>query len=832
MNIFQIATISAMTVNIILGIMVFVMNPTRRANRCFLITTASFLAWLMCLAVGSVLTDDRVLIWIAEAGAISALIPISFDLLRISISKVDISIKKILLELRVWPFLFIPVFIICQTSLFVQDVTFSESGFAQPIYGPGQIIYVVYWLFALAYIAKQFTRDFKLVQGLARSELGFTVLAFALAALLGIGLAQIIPLLTGHKDVIQLAPLSVIALDGIIAYGIVTQRIMNVGDVIRRITAYSLLTAYLVVLYMAVLTGLCFVLSFWFTSPGTFCHLVSALVIAFSMAPAHGKMQKVTDRLFINMQAINERKALQQANEVVMSIGTTDQLVTRFANVLEDATGTDRVTILLPANDGAFSQVFPVAEPGAGLHFGQYEPLVTMLGETKEPVGVDVLRRMRVTGARLAVLEHLQVLNTSVVIGIRAKGQLEGVLLLGPRLSGKLYSAPEQDTLQMLCNELGIALENARLYTDVQNSKIYNDILLDALANGVIAIDNNKKVIVFNEKARAITGMKADEVIGHPVAVLPDSIVAALDDTLNERQKLQDKDVSLLLKSGDTVPVRLSTSVFHGHTDDKLGALLVINDMTQLKVLEEQVRRTDRLSSLGTLSAGIAHEIKNPLVSIKTFTQLLPERYEDNEFRATFFELIGKEVTRIDELVNRLLNFARPTKPSLETINLHELLDDCLTLVGEQMRSQNIQLVRSFAEGTEELCGDADLLKQAFVNFILNAIQCMEDGGDLTIATSVVEPGNNNLPNHNGVNNRHGILISIKDTGPGIPEKDISRVFDPFFTTKSSGTGLGLAVSHGIIEEHDAMITISPNHPVGTCFDILFPSSLTTEDSA
>lgn len=831
MNIFQISVICAFVVNIVLGVLVLLTNPSRRANQCYLVTALVFAAWLICLAIGSIYKDDSVLFWIRQAGATAAFLPATFDLLRIGSAHPHLNMRRILREMTPW-FVLVPLIVIlCQTRLFAVGLNFSLDGFAQPVYASGQFLYIAYWIVALFLLAIRCGRELKEITGIERAEVQFILLASIVAIILGLSLAQVIPLLTGNKNIIQLVPLSVIALDGIIAYGIVTQRIMNVGDVIRRITAYSLLTAYLAVLYMAVLTGLNFLLSFWFTSPGTFCHLVSALVIAFSMAPAHGKMQKVTDRLFINMQVINERKALQQANEVVMSIGTTDQLVTRFANVLEDATGTDRVTILLPANDGAFSQVFPVAEPGAGLHFGQYEPLVTMLSDTKEPIGVDVLRRMRVTGARLAVLEHLQALNTSIVFGIRTKGSLEGVLLLGPRLSGKLYSAPEQDTLQILCNELGVALENARLYTDVQNAKIYNDILLDSLANGVIAIDNNKKVIVFNEKARAITGMKADEVIGHPVAVLPDSIVAALDDTLNERHKLQDEDVSMLLRTEDTVPVRLSTSVFHGHTDDKLGALVVINDMTQLKVLEEQVRRTDRLSSLGTLSAGIAHEIKNPLVSIKTFTQLLPERYEDNEFRATFFELIGKEVTRIDELVNRLLNFARPTKPSLETINLHELLDDCLTLVGEQMRSQNIQLVRSFAEGTEELCGDADLLKQAFVNFILNAIQCMEDGGDLTIATSVVEPGNNNLPNHNGVNNRHGILISIKDTGPGIPEKDISRVFDPFFTTKSSGTGLGLAVSHGIIEEHDAMITITPNHPVGTCFDILF-SSLTTEDSA
>jgi len=782
------------------------------------------------MAVGSAIRDQRVLFWIAQSCALSAILPLTFDLLRMSLATPDASWRQMFKELLPWFLLLLPVLTLCQTPFLVRDVEFSASGFAKPVYGPGELLYVVYWLVALTLIAVRFTRNLKSSHGIVRAELGFTVLAFTVAASVGVAFAQVLPLLTGNRNANQFAPLSVVLFDCIVAYGIVTRRIMNVGDVIRRFTAYSLLMTYLVLLYMLVFASMNTICSLWLPLPGMFPHLLAALAVAFSMAPAHGRMQKVVDRLFINMQMINEREVQQQVNDIVMSIGTTHKLVTRFANVLKEATGTDRVTILLAA-DGGFSQAFPVPVAGAGLHLHTYDPLVTMLGNAREPVGVDVLRRMRVTGARLAALEHLQRLNTSIVVGIRAKGRLEGVLLLGPRISGRIYSAPEQDTLQMLCNEVGVALENAGLYTAVENSRIYNEILLDSLAGGVVAVGLDGTVTVFNKKAQTIMDIDPSKVIGHTVSVLPHPIVAALDATLSGRRRLRDEDAVLLRGSGETVPVRLSASVFHGHTEEQLGALVVINDMTQLKVLEEQVRRTDRLSSLGTLSAGIAHEIKNPLVSIKAFTQLLPERYQDGEFRATFFDLIGQEVTRIDGLVNRLLDFARPTKPSLESTELHELLDDCLHLVGEQMRSQSIQIVRSFAPGTETLRGDADLLKQAFVNFLLNAIQCMEDGGELTVVTSAVESGRNHLPRR-GRKDGNGIIVSFRDTGPGIPPEDMSRVFDPFFTTKSAGTGLGLAVAHGILEEHGAVITVGDNDPVGTRFDILFPLPATRRGPA
>ena len=157
----------------------------------------------------------------------------------------------------------------------------------------------------------------------------------------------------------------------------------------------------------------------------------------------------------------------------------------------------------------------------------------------------------------------------------------------------------------------------------------------------------------------------------------------------------------------------------------------MFNDLTTIKKLELQVRRTDRLASLGTLAAGMAHEIKNPLVTIKTFTQLLPERYEDPDFRETFSSLIGQEVKRIDSIVNQLLNFSRPAKPNLAPTHLHEVLDNSLNLITQQLRQKGITLVRAYSAAQDLVHADADQLNQAFINFFLNAIESMSGGGHL-----------------------------------------------------------------------------------------------------
>ena len=240
-----------------------------------------------------------------------------------------------------------------------------------------------------------------------------------------------------------------------------------------------------------------------------------------------------------------------------------------------------------------------------------------------------------------------------------------------------------------------------------------------------------------------------------------------------------------------------------------------------LKKLEEQLRRSDRLASIGTLAAGMAHEIKNPLVSLKTFTQLLPDRYEDEDFRTTFSSLVGNEVGRIDKIVNQLLHFARPAKPSFREISIHETLDKTLSLIENEFKKKDIELIYKPLAENDSVYADDEQLHQVFLNFMLNAIDAMERGGTLTVSTRSIF---NQFSPAGTDPETPELLVGIQDTGSGISDEDLKHIFDPFFTTKSSGTGLGLAISHGIIEEHKGHVGVKSSLGKGTQFNLFFPN--------
>jgi nitrogen-specific signal transduction histidine kinase len=337
----------------------------------------------------------------------------------------------------------------------------------------------------------------------------------------------------------------------------------------------------------------------------------------------------------------------------------------------------------------------------------------------------------------------------------------------------------------------------------------------------VIAAGADGRITVFNNEAEQITSSK--DLLDHPIEDLPTAIGELLRETLRSGQRQENRELSLDSNEGGTV-VRASSSIFHGQQGEMLGALVVLTDITALKRLELQIRRSDRLASLGTLSAGMAHEIKNPLVSIKTFAQLLPERYQDSDFRETFSNLIGHEIDRIDTLVNQLLRFARPSKPILKPMHVHTVLEKSLQLVGHRLYQKEIKLTRSWGADVDTIRADADQLEQVFLNFFLNAMDAMKRGGEMVVSTEI-RPAEEWVAAVTGTNGDvHEILrITIRDNGEGIRREDIPHVFDPFFTTKDYGTGLGLSVVHGIIQEHAGQIEVESELKKGTAFHILLP---------
>jgi signal transduction histidine kinase len=235
-----------------------------------------------------------------------------------------------------------------------------------------------------------------------------------------------------------------------------------------------------------------------------------------------------------------------------------------------------------------------------------------------------------------------------------------------------------------------------------------------------------------------------------------------------------------------------------------------------LKQSQDTLRRADRLSSLGLLTAGLAHEIRNPLVAIRTFTQLLPERYDDAEFREGFQGLALKEVDRICGLINDLLSFARTSRPNVAEENLNEVVDGIARILETEAKEKGVEITRDYNADLPKVWIDREQMKQVFMNLILNAIQAMGDGGSLFISTRL------HSKDESGASGKF-LQVEIRDTGVGIPEENVEHIFDPFFTSKDEGSGLGLSISHQIVQEHGGYIVVESKIGNGTSFFINLP---------
>ena len=825
MMIFRVIHIVTFAICISLGLLVFLQNQRRTANQFFLMITVVLSIWLSFMMLAfQASTAEQSALFVRATNAAALFAPFFFDCLRNAIMRPEQSFFKTLFRNRLWFGTCIALAALCQTSFFLKGVRMPGTpvlDVPEPIYGPGIVLYGAYFLTTLISLGALYYRDVRDTDGIRKAELQFTMLSWATGTVVGVTFSMLIPVLTGVPQAVQFLPVTALFILGIIAYGIATRRIMAVADVLRRLTAYALLTLYLLALYAGV-----WALAGWVLKPMEWsafgAHLVAALTLAFSMAPAHGRMQQFANRLFLNVESMDLTDVLHKANRIINATSTRDELLHHFATLVASSVGADRVLILLRENSLMVQRQPP---PGAapGTRIDLQNPLARVLAETAEPLATETLQRIRATPEELQAGHFMAAHGASIAVGVYSKSELRGIVLLGPRLSGRIYGLTEQRALQVICNQLSVGLENTDLYTQVKDSAIYNDILLDSLVTGIIAANREGVVTVCNREAQRILHQRSAPFVQHPVESLPPVLAHALRTTLENGAGVRNVETALRLNGSEERPIRYSTATFMSHTGKQLGALLVLEDLTTLRKLESQVRRTDRLASIGTLSAGMAHEIKNPLVTLKTFTQLLPERYQDADFRDTFSSLVGQEVKRIDSIVNQLLRFARPAKPSLHPARIHEVLDNTLRLVHQQLKQKQISLQRDYRAASDLILGDNDLLVQAFLNFFLNAIDAMENGGVLTVRTEQVEQETNQLTLSGRLATETRLRVAIADNGVGIKPADIAHVFDPFFTTKSTGTGLGLSVSHGIISEHRGVMDVESELGKGSTFYVYFP---------
>lgn len=821
----------ALVIQVGLGLAVFRANPRNYSNQTFLVVSLFISAWLLSLQFAfNAAHAGQAEFWIRNASASGILIINGFNLLRLAIVCRETGWPEIRRRSAPLAMVSLPVIVLCYTPSFLKYAQLRggptpNSLVPQPVYGPLLPLYLAFLGGGALIVIILYLKNMVRSRGVQKIELQFVTAGAVALVVLTFATLLLQPLLE-RKIIVGIAPFRLVVFSLIIAYGISTRKIMDVGFFVRRVTSYAVLTAYLLALYGLV---------FWLVSTafkplfpseaGTFGHLAAALVVAFAMAPARGISQRLANRLFIGSRGIDFQSTMREAADILKSVTTLQDLLDRFAKTIGEAVGTERVFILLPGKE-AYVQRYPAPQPDSSsneLRMSRNEPMISYLETHQEVLVLDELYRIRATPELEQVTQEMEKLKTAVALGIFSRQHLAGVMLLGPRLSGRIYGAVEQNALQVLCGQLAVAIDNAQLFTEVENARIYNETLLENLTTGVIAAGSDERVTVFNNEAGQITGLSPREIIDYSLDGLPAGLRDILCETLRTGERQENSELILPLGDHNAV-VRASSSIFHGEQGEMLGALVVLTDITVLKRLELQIRRSDRLASLGTLSAGMAHEIKNPLVSIKTFAQLLPERYQDSDFRETFSNLIGHEIDRIDSLVNQLLRFARPAKPVLAPMHVHNVLEKSLQLVGHRLYQKEIKLTRSWEADVDTIRADADQLEQVFLNFFLNAMEAMNRGGELRVETEI-RAGNEWMAAISGSNggSQEVLRVTIRDNGEGIRQEDIPHVFDPFFTTKDYGTGLGLSVVHGIIQEHGGQIEVESELKKGTAFHIAFP---------
>ena len=277
--------------------------------------------------------------------------------------------------------------------------------------------------------------------------------------------------------------------------------------------------------------------------------------------------------------------------------------------------------------------------------------------------------------------------KSAALLPLMIKGTLIGIISLGPKKSGDIYSYEDINMLGFLGNQMAAALENSRLFDEILAMKDHYGAILQHLRNGVITMDSSQRINTINQRAKNILNLGDQDLESMPVTVLGSVLSTIMINRQTTPLDFYGDEIELEVNGRGLVPLGIICTVMRDEKDPP-GVLMVIDDLTVEKQLQERIRRTDRLASIGTLAAGMAHEIKNPLVSIKTFSQLLPEKFDDSDFRSQFSSITSQEVERINHIVEQLLNFARPMKPRPEKLDLHRVLNEVIAVLDEDLRKK------------------------------------------------------------------------------------------------------------------------------------------------
>ena len=817
----------AVLCHLLLGGAVFLTNPHRWINRSFLLLALIIGCWVAGIEVVFVTQDAQsVEFWVRVCSAAGALGVPGFVLLRNAIIWHDDRGWQLFRRTRFWWAFGVFFAVFCFTPLYLKSVHFvpvdglgGQVMVPRPVYAPTVALHFAYLLLSVMVISWTMIRDQwrPMASGVHRVELQFVWLGW-LTIIATVFLAVLLQLIQhGFQLTRYAAPLRVIAFDLIIAYGITSRGILQIRSFLRRGLSYLLVATYGVVLYAAAWVCLRWACryagndsAFW---PSVLAGGSATVLVSFLSTPFRRFSQHILPSEDLAFEYV-----FGQVRHLLQSVATLRELLADFSAALGQAVGTRSVRVLVPSAGGFCeldaSQAGIVFDQPAEhcLRLGEDDPTVQALRRGAPDIAVEELARHASTAEQRVLLGKLKSLNADLIVPARYRGELSAIMLLSSRVGGRIYGVDGRSTLRLIAEQLGVAIVNAHLYTEAYRSQAYNRLLVEHLPCGVVTTDPEGNVRVLNPEARRL--LQVDDSIAPAEIELPSSFTELVEPTLRNQSETPAEEIVLRSGSRDQANLRVNCLPLKGEHGELLGVVLVLNDHTTLEKLQRAVRQADRLASIGTLASGMAHEIKNPLTALKTFTQLLPKRYNDAEFRHDFSGLAGSEIARIERIVNQLLAFARPAPLMIEQVNLHEIIGNAVKLVGPQASRHQVSVRTALNAEHDYIAADKDRLQQVLLNLLLNAIQANPDGGWIEVGTET-EPG---TAEHDAF-----IRLDVSDGGSGIPAEVLPHIFDPFFTTKGEGTGLGLSVSYNIVAEHRGRLEVESEPGKGTCFSMYLP---------
>jgi two-component system, NtrC family, sensor kinase len=597
-------------------------------------------------------------------------------------------------------------------------------------------------------------------------------------------------------------------------YAIIRYRLMDVDIIFKRGLAYTAATAAVAAVYF----GLVALIAEIFHAPtsGPVAGVIAIVIAAFLFQPFREGIQARLDRFFYR-DRLNYRRTLIEFGRTLTNEVRLEPMLGSVMDRVSQTLLVDRLAIFVedPQRPG---EMRLARSMGVRL----VEPLdLSFIGPSRTeflsgPIFFESPRSAREVSD--SVRRTLEQLELNYFIPCRIRDHTVAVLGLGKTVDGDYLSSEDVELVQTIAGYVAIALDNSQLYTSLEQKAVevarlkdFSENIVESLNVGVFAVDLLGTVDAWNSRMEQLIGVSQSEAVGKPFSqLLPQDLVQEIEARGDEEQ-VTGIYKHRLVHRGRSVVLNVSITPLVSKSGEKIGRLLLFDDVTQRERMEEQMSQTEKLTSLGLLAAGVAHEVNTPLAVISNYIQMLAKQMPEGDPRHAIIEKIVKHTFRASEIVNNLLNFSRTGPGELSDVDVNHVVEETLSLVAHPLKTSQIQVVKHLGQSLPRVRGSANKLQQVFLNLFLNARDAMPTGGLLEVRTAA----------HNG-----SVEIEVVDTGNGISREHIHKIFDPFFTTKPGGrgTGLGLSVSYGIIKEHSGKIDVRSTPGRGTSFHVEFPA--------